>query len=118
MFFQLIVGLLTVVGIGLASLELSKPLMKQGPVSRQHSPSADSGKGANILILLFLDLSGMFRQKNSITSSVQTWVVFHQVMQGGESESWRYVDPAILQVWNAVVLYTVQVWRVGPPQDR
>lgn len=117
MSFQLIVGCLTVVGIGLASRGLSKPMMKQGPVSRQHSPSADSEK-AVILILLFWDSPGMFRQENSIKSLVQTRVVFHQVMQGGESESWRYIDPAILEARNAVVLYTIQVWGVGPPQDR
>lgn len=53
MSFQLIVGLLTVVGIGLASLALSKPWMKQGSTRRLHNPSADSGTGGNILMSLF-----------------------------------------------------------------
>lgn len=65
MFFQLIVGLLTVVGPGLASLEFSKVLMKQGSDSRQHSPFADSRNGANIWILLFLDMAGMFMAKKT-----------------------------------------------------
>lgn len=42
MSFQLRVGLLTVVGTSLGSP--SELLMKQGAVSRQHKPSADSGK--------------------------------------------------------------------------
>lgn len=51
----------------------------------------------------------MFRQENVITPSAQTCIVFHQVMQGGEGEPWRYVDPAVLEVRDAVVLYTVHV---------
>lgn len=39
-------------------------------------------------------------------------------MQAGEGKSWRYVDPAILEDRDAVVLHTVHVRGVGSLQDR
>lgn len=53
MSFQLTVGLLTVTGTGLASLALSKPLMKQGNVSRQVRPSAQSVNGGILIFLIY-----------------------------------------------------------------
>lgn len=49
---------------------------------------------------------------------MHTCIVFHQVMQGGEGETWRDVDPAVVQVQDAVVLHTVIVGGVVFPQDR
>lgn len=48
MSFQLIVGILTVMGTGRASL--SRPRTKHGSVSRQHSPSAESEGGGVALL--------------------------------------------------------------------
>lgn len=48
----------------------------------------------------------------------QTWVVFHQVMQGGEGLPWWNVDPAVLQAGNAVVLHAVHGGVAVPLQHR
>lgn len=48
MSFQLMVGLLLDVGTGRGSPPASRPLMKHGSVSRQHSPSALSARGAQM----------------------------------------------------------------------
>jgi len=70
MSFQLIVGLLMVMGTGLSSVGLSKPWMWQGPVSRTHSPPADSVmEKKHFSILLFKEVSGEFRNEHYILSA-------------------------------------------------
>lgn len=108
---QLIVGLLTVMGTGLGS---SNPEMKQGTVSRQHSPSGNSVEGwTNVSQVHFVLAMWENREK----TVALTWIVFHQVMQGGESDSWRYVEPRVFKLRDAVVLHRIPIWRAGPPQD-